>query len=415
MAAFPSERMWSMGKSLSGKELGQGITQRKDGRYQARFTDRFGKRKTIYAKTLNEIRQKLRNEQYEDEKRLNVVSSSMTLDEWFDVWMETCKKNCRNTTRACYTHSYNRIRKSLGWRKLNAINLIVMQQAFNELKTDMSRRDTKRILTDMYYKAMDADLVLKNIPLQVNTIVNKDSRPDEPRVLTIAETELFLEAASHYRYYNAFRLNLETGMRIGEVLGLQWSDIDFENQAIYVNRTLVYVTCNDEMSPMYGKKVNEFHEPKTKRGRRKIPMTLKAYQILKEQELWKAEIIAQGYKAPTGFENLVFVNTRNSPISRTDTDLVMKLISDRIAKEHEDFKPLTPHTLRHTFATRCIERGMNPKTIQIILGHSSINITMDLYCHVTEDTLVYEMSKFENEKKENEEEGEKSREVSAIG
>ena len=100
-----------MGKSLAGKELGQGITQRKDGRYQARFTNRFGKRQTIYAKTLNEIRQRLRNEQYEDEKNLNIVSSDMTLDEWFDVWMDTCKKNCRNTTRANYTHSY----KHLAW------------------------------------------------------------------------------------------------------------------------------------------------------------------------------------------------------------------------------------------------------------------------------------------------------------
>lgn len=389
-----------MGRSLAGKELGQGITQRKDGRYQARFTNRFGKRQTIYAKTLNEIRQRLRNEQYEDEKNLNVVSSDMTLDEWFDVWMDTCKKNCRNTTRANYTHSYNRIRESLGWRKLNNINLITMQQAFNELKTDMSRKDTRRILIDMYNKAIDADLVLKNIPMQVNTVVNKDSNSEEPRVLTLEETDIFLEAAQHYRYFNTFSLALETGMRIGELLGLKWSDIDFENQTIYVTRTLVYVTCKDETSPKYGKKINEFHEPKTEKGKRKIPMTLKAYQILKRQKLWKAEIEAKGKKAPEGFEDLVFVTTRNAPVSQNDTDLVMKVISDQIAKEHEKFKPLTPHTLRHTFATRCIERGMNPKTVQVILGHSSVNITMNLYCHVTEDTLISEMSKFEAEESE---------------
>lgn len=347
-----------MGKSLAGKELGQGISQRKDGHYQARFTNRFGKRQTIYAKTLNETRQKLRNEQYEDEKKLNVVSSDMTLDEWFDVWMDTCKKNCRNTTRANYTHSYNRIRRSLGWRKLNNINLITMQQAFNELKTDMFRKDTRRILIDMYNKAIDADLVLKNIPMQVNTVVNKDSNPEEPRVLTLEETDIFLEAAQHYRYFNTFSLALETGMRIGELLGLKWSDIDFENQTIYINRTLVYVTCKDETSPKYGKKALE------------------------------------------GFEDLVFVTTRNAPVSQNDTDLVMKVISDRIAKDHEKFKPLTPHTLRHTFATRCIEHGMNPKTVQVILGHSSVNITMNLYCHVTEDTLMSEMSKFEAEEPE---------------
>ena len=74
----------------------------------------------------------------------------------------------------------------------------------------------------------------------------------------------------------------------------------------------------------------------------------------------------------------------------------MSLISERIALQKPDFEPLTPHTLRHTFATRCIERGMNPKTLQIILGHSTIQITLNLYCHVTDDTLISEMSKFEN-------------------
>ena len=78
-----------MGKSLNGKELGRGITQRKDGLYQARFINRFGKRQTIYAKTYNEITKKLRDEQYEDEKQLNVVDSNMTLDEWYEVWLET--------------------------------------------------------------------------------------------------------------------------------------------------------------------------------------------------------------------------------------------------------------------------------------------------------------------------------------
>lgn len=219
-------------------------------------------------------------------------------------------------------------------------------------------------------------------------------------MLTIEETDIFLEVAQGYRYFNTFSLALETGMRIGELLGLKWSDVDFENRTIYVNRTLVYVTCKDEQNPKYGKKINEFHEPKTEKGKRKIPMTLKAYQILKRQKLWKAGIEAKGKKASEEFKDLVFVTTRNAPVSQNDTDLVMKIISDRIAEEHENFKPLTLHTLRHTFATRCIERGMNPKTVQVILGHSSVNITMNLYCHVTEDTLISEMSKFEAEESE---------------
>ena len=137
-----------MGKSLNGKELGRGITQRKDGLYQARFINRFGKRQTIYAKTYNEITKKLRDEQYEDEKQLNVVDSNMTLDEWYEVWLETCKKNCRNTTKRTYSIQYNRLRKDLGWRKLTNLNLVIVQNAFNDMKSDSTRRDSKALLVD---------------------------------------------------------------------------------------------------------------------------------------------------------------------------------------------------------------------------------------------------------------------------
>ena len=390
-----------MGKSLQGKELGQGITQRKDGRYQARFTNRFGKRQTIYGKTINEVRQKLRTEQYEDEKQINVVNSDMTLDEWFEVWITTCKGNCRNTSRATYKTSYNRIRGSLGWRKLSGLNLIILQQAFNDLKTDASRKDTKKTLVDMLNKAIDSDLLYKNVAKQINTIMSKDEdleddeNPNEKRVLTLKETDLFLEASSHYRYFNEFSLALETGMRIGEILGLKISDLDFENRTIYVKRTLVYAKCEDENDPRYKKYGFSFHPPKSDKGKRKIPMTLKAYQILKRQILKKRGIEAKGKKAPEGYEDLVFISRNNTPISPRDTTKVMTLISERIALQNPDFEPLTPHTLRHTFATRCIERGINPKTLQILLGHSTIQITLDLYCHVTDDTLEIEMSKFE--------------------
>ena len=146
-----------MGKSLNGKELGNGISQRKDGLYQARFINRFGKRQTIYAKTLNEVRHKLRTEQYNDEKAINVVDKNMTLNEWFDIWLSTCKKNCRSSTKGSYITHYKRIQEELGWRKLTSLNLIVMQEAFNKLKTDNARKNSKKILVDMLNKAVDTE------------------------------------------------------------------------------------------------------------------------------------------------------------------------------------------------------------------------------------------------------------------
>lgn len=165
-----------MGKSLSGKELGKGITQRKDGLYQGRFVNRFGKKQTIYAKTLNEVRQKLRVEQYEDEKARNVVTKDVTLDEWFHIWMNFCKRNCRNSKKTTYEGHYNRVKNALGWRKLTSLNLIVMQQAINELDTDNERKNSKKILKDMLDKAVDSDLLTKNVAKLINTVISKKEK-----------------------------------------------------------------------------------------------------------------------------------------------------------------------------------------------------------------------------------------------
>ena len=116
--------------------------------------NRFGKTQTIYASNLNELRKKMREEQYEDAKALNVVTKDVTLDEWYGIWMNTCKKNCRNSTKESYATHYKRIQKELGWRKLTSLNLIIMQNALNELVSDYAGKNTKKILVDMMEKAV---------------------------------------------------------------------------------------------------------------------------------------------------------------------------------------------------------------------------------------------------------------------
>ena len=376
-----------MGKSLNGKELGNGISQRKDGLYQARFINRFGKRQTIYAKTLNEVRHKLRTEQYNDEKAINVVDKNMTLDEWFDIWLSTCKKNCRSSTKGSYITHYKRIQEELGWQKLTSLNLIVMQEAFNKLKTDNARKNSKKILVDMLNKAVDTDLLVKNVAKQINTVIAKEEKK-ERRVLTIRETELFLEQAKGTFYENLFILALETGLRVGELSALQWEDIDFKKKVIHVKHTLCYFSKN-------GKYVFEMHDTKTNNGKRTIPLTAKAINSLKCQKLQKQENILKGKTAKEEFQNLVFVTKNNQPTQQFLINQCMQLVIQNMNKAGIDFSPFTLHTLRHTFATRAIECGMNPKTLQKLLGHGTLQMTMDLYCHVTGDTLFLEMEKFE--------------------
>lgn len=161
-----------MGKSVKGKELGNAIYQRANGTYEARYIDRFGKQRSVYAKTLTEVGRKQREKIYENEKQINVINTNMTLDEWYEKWITTCKTHCRTTTKRTYEIQYNRIREKLGWRKLTSLNLIVLQDAFNELGSDKSRSDCKALLVDILNRAIEADLLIKNPALGINSIID---------------------------------------------------------------------------------------------------------------------------------------------------------------------------------------------------------------------------------------------------
>lgn len=374
-----------MGKSLKGKELGKGITQRKDGLYQARFVNRFGKRQTIYAKTYNDITKKLRDSQYEDEKQLNIVNSNMTLDEWYVVWLETCKMNCRDTTKRTYKIQYNRLREELGWRKLKDLNLVVIQKAFNHLKTDSSRRDCKAVLVDILNRAAEADLLNKNAALSVNTKIERKEAV-EKRVLTTEEIKLLYQSSKGSQLYPFFVVALNTGMRIGEILGLTWDCVDFDNNMLRVEKTLCHLPNN-------GNAIYEFHPPKSKAGKRNIPMSKQVKEVLQEQKAWHDGILTR-FQPQAGFENLVFTSKTNHPLNASNIRTAILYLVDRINEVNpaEKFERFTPHCLRHTFATNCIAKGMRPKTLQKLLGHNSLQMTMDLYCHVLDETLKEEMA-----------------------
>ena len=374
-----------MGKSLNGKELGKGITQRKDGIYQARFTNRFGKRQTLYASTVTEITKKLRDEQFYDEKQINVVDTSMTLDEWFEKWISTCKKHCRDTTKRTYRTQYNRLRESLGWRKLSKLNLVILQDAFNELATDSMRSDCKALLVDILNRAVETDLLVKNVAFGINPIIDNDEK-EERRVLADEEIEVILSTSKGGQLYPFFVLGLGTGMRMGEMLGLTWDCVDFESGMIYVRKTLCYL-------PNDGVAIYEFHAPKTKAGKREIPMTREVRDVLLEQKKWK-DRVAVRHNPRVGMENLVFCSKTNNPIHESNIRGGIRYLVQKMNRENPNLQmePFTPHSLRHTFATKAIAKGMRPKTLQKLLGHTSLQMTMDLYCHVESCTLKEEMA-----------------------
>ena len=382
--------LMDMGKSLKGKELGKGIRQREDGLYVARFINRFGKRQVIYDKSYNGIQKKMREAKCADEKAINVINTNMTLDEWYEKWMETCKKNCRSNTKETYARHYKRVQDDLGWRKLNKLNLIVMQDAINKLRTDNERKNSKKILVDMLERAINADLIQKNVAKQINTVITKEEKKPR-RVLTVKETEMFLEEAEKTFYYNLFIVALETGMRVGELAGLQWEDVDFKKKVVHVTHSMTYFSNSE------GKYVFELHPTKTNKGLRDIPLSSKAIIALRRQQFLKQTLINKGKEPMGGFENLVFVTKNNRPTTQFMVSECIDGTIKRIHKNHPDieFEKFTPHCFRHTFATRYLEAGVPLKTVSALLGHTQLQLTTDLYMHVSQDSLFAGVAQYE--------------------
>ena len=375
-----------MGTNLKGKELGEGISQRKDGRYQGRYTDRFGKRKYVYDADLSELKKRLRKVMAENDCCMNICDDTMTLNEWFEECLSTYKGNCVNTTLINYQIKYARIKNTLGDIPLSKLNMPTIQRAINKIESPQSQQDTLKILKDILDKAVKVELLIKNPAKEVTT--QKIRKKEEQYAFSDEAMQVFLDEIKRTTSYPICIVALGTGMRIGEILGLTWECIDWKKKRIHVKQTLVVV--NEKNNRHF-----ELHSPKTINGDRDIPMLPAVESILREQHKRRLEMNLSGKKPLEGFENMVFFTRTNQPINPNGISVTLLLAEKRIVKKYPNMKigHIHPHTMRHTFATHALKNGMQMKTLQKILGHSKITTTMDLYSHVLEDTMEQEMQK----------------------
>lgn len=378
-----------MGKSLSGKELGRGISQREDGSYQARFTNSFGKMQYVYAKTITEVRNKLDEAKFNDKIASGTKVDKITLNQWFDIWMNTYNLSIRDTTRMQYNKMYDKIRDNIGRIRIKNITSTTIQQTLNSLSSDPYRKRVRSLLHAMFERAMDDGYITKN-PVKrsewkVSGIPQKERVP-----LNLEQESIFIDyiykprcKQSKLEHVEMFEFILNTGLRLGEVTGLKWEDIDFDNKVINVNRSLSSTPTIDRNGIKCGRHPR-FNEPKSEAGKRKIPLDNKALEILNYERKRDNEINSI-YEPPEGFENLIFVSWLNTPIYDDTIRRTMRKITLELQAKYSDFPNVSPHVLRHTFATRCVEKGMNIKTLQTIMGHSNQSITMNVYTHTTSD------------------------------
>ena len=215
---------------------------------------------------------------------------------------------------------------------------------------------------------------------------------EKRKALTVPEQELFINFlksnAKYNHWYPVFAVMLGTGMRVGEIVGLRWCDINFEENLISVNHTLVYYNKGDNNGCSYA-----VNKPKTKAGERTIPMLESVKEAFLKEKSYQDEVGISCSVEIDGYTDFIFVNrfgnvqnqgTLNKAIKRIIRDCNYAVLS----KEEDEpllLPPFSCHSLRHTFSTRLCENGVNIKVIQDVLGHSDFTTTMDVYTDATKE------------------------------
>jgi integrase len=366
-----------VGKDLKGKELGVGISQQSDKLYVARFTDKFGIRKTKRFKKLQECRQWIADASYISKHSDIENASDILVDTWYEYWIGIKKQTVRPNTVRNYSERYERnIKGIIGKKLLSEVKPIHCQKIFSDMAEQGYKTttiyQTRITLYNMLEFAKENDVILSN-PCK-KSVKSDIGKPSEKKVaLTIDEQRKFLMAATGQSYENQYKFVLQTGLRTGELVGLKWSDIDFGKRTVTISRTMEY---------RY--KVGEWRvgPPKSKSGYRTIPLTDEAIRILKDQKEKNSKIKVINIE----WGDQVFLSRKGEPVKNSTYDTALFKICDKA-----EIRKFCMHILRHTFATRCIEGGMIPKTLQKILGHSNIGITMNLYVDATEEEKTKEM------------------------
>lgn len=388
-------------KDSRGYVLRTGECQRKDGRYAYSYTDLHGKRRTVYAKTLVDLRAKERKIIRDKEDGLDTQAAErMTLNQLYDRFMEQ-KYDLKPSTRVNYLYMYNHfVRPIFGKKIIGKIKYTDVKKFYYYLimEKGVKANTLENVHTQLHpaFQMAVRDGVLRNNPTDGVMMEIKKSHIWEHKqrhALTIPQQKAFMDYMKAHRDHQGWvpviTVLLGTGMRIGECLGLRWDDLDFEKRIISVNHTLIYRP--DENG--YSKK--SISTPKTISGHRTIPMIDEVFDaFLQEYELQKC--IGFSSEEIDGYSNFVFVTATGTVYLPAAVNHAIERIrvaynkEETVKAKREGRDPLlipyfSAHHLRHTFCTRVCENETNLKVIQSIMGHADISTTMDVYAEATQE------------------------------
>ncbi len=386
---------------MSKRSNGEGgIYKRADGIWCGQYYEVINgvkKRKSVYGKTQKIVKGKLEERFNQLNNQVNEVKS-VSLEGWVYEWLNEYKKNMlKQTTYENYIIYYEtHIKDSMiGKMELDKLTTNDFQSYYNG-KLQNGRSDGKGQLSPRTVRYLHIiisgalDQAVKNGLLERNVsrnVVLPAKRHKEIQPLTIEEVNIFLESIRDDRLFALYLLEITTGMRKGEILGLQWSNIDFVNKRITVQQSLCNVKDYSDNDRKY-KLV--LMEPKTEKSKRTLPLNNAVIAALtKHRSIQNIE--KQMYAEIYNDNDIVFAREDGQFISPRELLRRYQILLKKAGIEKKRF-----HDLRHTFASILLNEKESPKVIQELLGHANISTTMDIYSHVLEETKVKSIEKLEN-------------------
>ena len=388
-----------------GRILHNGEIQLSDGRYRFKYVDEMGKERCVYSwrldhndatpkgkrrtLSLREMEKKIQADHFE---QIATNGGNMTVLELVEKYTST-KTGVRPTTVAGYGTVINLLKKDpFGKRRIDTVRisdakcwLIHLQQV--EKKSYSSIHSIRGVLRPAFQLAVDDDLIRKNpFQFQLMEVVVNDSVTRE--AISRAEERKFLQFVKddpHFsKYYEGIYILFKTGLRISEFCGLTIKDIDLKNRIINIDHQLQRI----------GSMEYHIESTKTNAGTRKLPMTEDVFRmfraILEDRPTDFPEIMVDGY---VGF---LFRDKNGMPEVALHWEHRLKNAVNRYNSIFRVQLPkITPHICRHTYCSNQAKAGMNPKTLQYLMGHSDIGVTMNTYTHLSLDDAKNEMIRME--------------------
>jgi integrase len=348
------------------------IVKRADGRWMARITLEGGVRKTFYAKTRQEAARRLAAASRDRDTGVPIVGERQTVEQYFTTWLADIRPTIRPRSWVRYEEMVRlHVLPSLGGTVLSRLTAQQLQALYSAKLAAGFAPATVGRLHAVIRRALGEAARLGLTQRNVATLV-RAPRPagHEMHVLTPLQARTLLSSIVGDPLETLYVLALTTGMRRGELLALHWSEIDLEAGFLQVRWTLQHMAGG----------VFVLTPPKTARSRRKIALTSRAIKALHEQKA-RQQVLREAAKEAWNDEDFVFTTALGYPIR--GNHILQRQFAPLLAKA--GLPAIRFHDLRHTAATLLLLRGIHPKVVSEMLGHSTISMTLDIYSHVLPD------------------------------